>query len=238
MKSISVVIPIYNEAEYINSTINAFIKTLPEITSNFEIIAVDDASTDNSAYLLNLLAKNNSCLKILKNNKNKKLGETLRKGFNAASKNLILYADCDLPFNIKQIKTALNLMIKNKSKIITAFRTNRNADGILRSVYSYTYNVLINYLFGLNIIDINFPLKLFERKILQDFPLESEGSFISAEFLIKSKLNNYKITQFPVTFFPRTKGTSTLATPPVIIKILKELIFFYPKLKNLKHNII
>jgi hypothetical protein len=80
--------------------------------------------------------------------------------------------------------------------------------------------------------DINFSFKLFKREMLDKFVLESEGSFIDAELLIKSKLHGFKITQFGVDYFPRNRGTSTLASPDVIIKMIPELVAFRMKMRR------
>lgn len=236
MKSISVVFPIYNEEENVYKTMNMFLSAMPSFTDDFEIIAVDDASTDNTALLLKDLARNNDKIKILRNNKNRKLGGALKEGFKRASKELILYSDFDMPFDVRDIKTALQIMETRDADIISAYRINKHADGMLRIVYSYVYNFIIRLIFATNIIDVNFAFKLFKRAILNSFELKSEGSFISAEFLLRSKINNLRIAQFPVKYFPRNKGRSTLSCLPVILKIIYELIKFYPELKNDKSS--
>ena len=94
------------------------------------------------------------------------------------------------------------------------------------------YNLLIRFLFPLRVKDINFSFKLFKREMLDTVVLESEGSFIDAELLIKSKLHGFKITQFGVDYFPRNRGTSTLASPDVILKMIRELVVFRVKARQ------
>ncbi len=232
MKSISVVFPIYNEEEYVYETLNTFLEVMPTVTDDFEIIGVDDASSDNTPLLLKNLAKGNDKIKILHNDRNKKLGGTLKEGFKIASKELILYSDFDMPFNVKDVKAALQIMEAKNADIISAYRLNRNSDRPIRTLYSYGYDFIIKLIFGIDIININFSFKLFKKTILNSLELKSEGSFINAEFLIKSMSHNFNIVQFPVTYFPRRKGRSTLSRPSVILKIIYELIKFYPELKH------
>lgn len=236
MKSISVVFPIYNEKDSVNQTIEAFLDVLPLITDDFEIIAVNDASTDDTLSLLKNLAAKNNKIKVIQNKINKKLGGTLKKGFQIASKELILYSDFDMPFNPKDIKPALKIMTAKNADIVSAIRDKREVDGIVRCVYSYVYNLLIGTLFRVSFLDINSSLKLFKREILNTITLKSEGSFICAEFLIKCSLNNFKVIQFPYKYFPRTKGKSTLASISVIINILGEIIKLYPEIKAKQRN--
>lgn len=232
MKSISVVFPVYNEQVYVYETTNAFLNFMPSVTDDFEIIAVDDASADNTFPLLKNLAAGNDKIKVVHNNTNKKLGGTLKEGFRMASKELILYSDFDMPFDVIDLNSALQIMAQKNADIISAYRVNRGADGCLRALYSYGYDLIIKLLFGLNVRDINFSFKLFKRGILNKLRLKSEGSFINAELLIKSKAGNFMLAQFPVTYLPREKGRSTLSRPSVILKIIYELIKFYPELKR------
>lgn len=231
-KSISVVFPVYNEEKNVYKTMNTFLSFLPPITDDFEIVVVDDASTDKSLLLLDGLAKDNTRIKILHNHKNRKLGGTLKEGFRGASKELILYSDFDMPFDVKEIANALEIIRLTNADIISAYRTNRNADGLLRLVYSSVYNFIIGFLFRLDITDVNFSFKLFKREVLNHIKLDSEGSFINVEFLIKAQRNNFRIVQFPVKYFPRQRGCSTLSSPRVILKIIYELLELCPKLRN------
>ena len=99
-------------------------------------------------------------------------------------------------------------------------------------MYSVGYNLLIRFLFPFRVKDVNFSFKLFKREVLNKVALESQGSFIDAELLIKSKLHGFKITQFGVDYFPRNRGLSTLASPDVIIKMIRELIAFRIKMRR------
>jgi hypothetical protein len=80
--------------------------------------------------------------------------------------------------------------------------------------------------------DVNFSFKLFKRDVLNKVALESQGSFIDAELLIKGRLHGFKIVQFGVDYFPRNRGTSTLASPDVIIKMIRELVAFRMKMRH------
>ena len=94
------------------------------------------------------------------------------------------------------------------------------------------YNLLIRFLFPLRVKDVNFSFKLFKREVLDKVVLEAEGSFIDAELLIKGKLHGFKIVQFGVDYFPRNRGVSTLASPDVIFKMIRELVTFRMKMRH------
>jgi len=144
-------------------------------------------------------------------------------GFAAATGDVVLYTDADLPFDMDELPRAVRLLRDYDVDIISAYRFDRTGEGSLRAVYTFVYNGLIRALFGLKVRDINFAFKLCRRRIFEHVQLKSEGSFIDAELVIRATRMGYEIMQMGVDYFPRTRGESTLSSPGVIVKILKEM---------------
>src|SRR5262249_30364935 len=92
--------------------------------------------------------------------------------------------------------------------------------------------VLVRILFGVRIRDINFAFKLCRRRVLDRIKLVSEGSFIDAELVVRTVRTGGKVVQFGVDYFPRTRGVSTLSSPSVIVKILRELLAIRQELQS------
>jgi hypothetical protein len=90
-------------------------------------------------------------------------------------------------------------------------------------VYSFFYNALVRVFFGVRVRDVNFAFKLVRARIFEHVRLDSEGSFIDAELIIRAQKLGYHVVQFGVDYFPRTRGVSTLSSPAVIAKILREM---------------
>ena len=229
---ISVVYPMFNEEENIGRAVDFAEAVLTDMTSDYEILIVNDASTDRSAEIAEALARSRPCVKVFHHERNLKLGGSLRTGFSKATKELVFYCDSDLPVDLTELNRAVRIMEFTRSDIVSAFRFDRTAEGPLRTVYSAGYNLLIRFLFPLRVKDINFSFKLFKREVLNKVALEAEGSFIDAELLIKGKLHGFKIVQFGVDYFPRNRGTSTLASPDVIFKMIRELVAFRMKMRH------
>jgi hypothetical protein len=82
--------------------------------------------------------------------------------------------------------------------------------------------MMVRILFGVRMRDINFAFKLCRSRIFEHVTLKSEGSFIDAELVVKAQKYGYSVIQFGVDYFPRTRGVSTLSSPSVIFKILRE----------------
>lgn len=221
---ISVVFPSFNEEENIERAVRATTDVLELIVSDYEIIIVNDASTDATGDIAESLAEKNGKISVIHHKKNKKLGGALKTGFAKASKELVLYSDVDLPFDFMEVSKALRIMEYTGADIVSAYRHDRISEGVKRAVYSYIYNAMVRLLFGLRVRDINFSFKLFKRNILDRIELVSNGSFIDAELLIKSQKNGFQIVQMGVDFFPRLRGSSTLSSPSVIFNILSDML--------------
>jgi glycosyltransferase involved in cell wall biosynthesis len=222
-RSVSIVFPMYNEEAYIHRAVRAARQVLSEIADDYEIIVVDDASTDRTGALADELAASDPRVKVVHNARNRKLGGTLRAGYAVASKDLVLYTDADLPFDLQELGRAVRLLDYQEADVLSAYRFDRTSEGLLRTVYSFVYNLVIRVLFGLRVKDVNFSFKLFRRSLLERFPLQSEGSFIDAEFLIRARNAGASIIQIGVDYFPRSRGVSTLSSPGVIVKIVREM---------------
>lgn len=222
-KSISLVLPMYNEEYYLRKTIPLAIRTLDSITDDYEIVIVDDASDDGSGQIADEMARQNRRIRVLHHTRNSKLGITLRTGFSAASKGLILYSDLDLPFDLEEIKRSLRIMELTECDIVTAYRHDRTSEGFVRAIYSAVYNMLIRILFGVRVRDINFACKLVKKGVLDSIALESSGSFIDAELIIKAHRRGYRISQFGIDYFARMEGKSRLSGLRDIWQILKEM---------------
>lgn len=228
--SVSVVFPMFNEEDYIARAVRAARAALAGVTDDWEIVVVDDASTDRTGALADEMAAAETRLRVVHNGSNRGLGGTLRNGYAAASKELVLYTDADLPFDLLELGRAVRLLEYQEADVLAAYRFDRTGEGFLRTFYSMVYTTLIRTVYGLPVKDVNFSFKLFRRSLLERFPLRSEGSFIDAEFLIRARRAGASIIQIGVDYFPRTRGVSRLSSPRVILRILKEMAGLWPEL--------
>jgi len=230
--SVSLVIPMYNEELNIEHAVAAARESLTTYAGDHEIIIVDDASTDASPRIVARLASEDPHIRVLRHDRNRKLGGTLRTGFAAASKDLVFYMDADVPFDPDVLGRAIRAMELTGADMIAAYRHDRTMEGFKRGVYTLVYNGLIGVLFGWPHRDINFSFKLMKRSVLQAIELKSEGSLIDAELIVKAKNRGFTIQQIGIDYFPRTRGTSHLGSFTVVLKILRELVKLYPEMRK------
>jgi len=225
---LTVFFPMWNEEEYIERALGSAREACGMLIdageiADYELLVIDDASTDRTGAMADRIAAADPRVRVVHHPKNRKLGGSLKTGFANARGDIVLYTDADLPFDMDELQKACRLMRHYEADIVSAYRFDRTGEGYVRVVYSTIYNVLVRLLFGVRIRDINFAFKLCRRRVLDQVTLVSEGSFIDAELVIRTIGMGGKVVQFGVDYFPRTRGVSTLSSPAVIVKILREM---------------
>jgi len=230
LSSVSLVIPMFNEELSIEHAIACAVEALEPF--DYEILIVDDASTDRSAEIVRAEMAANPRIRLLQHEVNRKLGGALKTGYGAAQKDVVVYMDADLPFDPEVIGKAMRALHVTRADMIAGYRLDRTTEGFRRTVYSYLYNTLIGLLFGWPHRDVNFSFKLMRREVLEAIELRAEGSLIDAELIVKARNLGFVIQQLGLDYFPRSRGESTLSSPAVIFQIFRELIRLYPEMKH------
>lgn len=225
---LSIFFPMWNEQEYIHRAVAAATDTCQELVrsgeiEDYELIVVDDASTDRTGQIADEIAAADRHVRVVHHERNRKLGGSIKTGLATARGDVVLYTDADLPFEMCELPRALRVLRHYEADMVSAYRLDRTGEGPRRAVYSFAYNALISAGFGVRVRDINFAFKLCRRPMLEQISLVSEGSFIDAELVVRASRMGYRIVQIGVDYFPRTRGVSTLSSPPVILGILKEM---------------
>src|SRR5215211_7277241 len=110
MPSISLVFPAWNEEEYVERAVSRALPVLARATNDFEIVIVDDASTDRTPEICQRLARRHPEIRVLHHEMNLKLGGALKTGLAATTKDVIVYSDIDLPWDLDELERALHLM--------------------------------------------------------------------------------------------------------------------------------
>ena len=238
-EKLSIFFPMWNEEEYIERAVGAGRRACLELiaegdVADYELIIVDDASTDDTPQIADRLAAADPHIRVVHHPVNRKLGGSIKTGLATATGDIVLYTDADLPFDMDELIKACRVMRHYEADLVSAYRLDRTGEGYVRSVYSTLYNLLVRVLFGMRIRDINFAFKLCRREVLESMTLVSEGSFIDAELVVRAQKLGFHIVQFGVDYFPRTRGVSTLSSPSVIVKILREMFALRRELRAIQ----
>ena len=233
-ESITVFFPMYNEEENIHSAVASAAEILETLTDDYEILIVDDASTDRTGAIAETLSGQDPRIRVVHHPRNLRLGGALKTGFSSATKDLVLYSDADYPFDMIELVKAVRII--RRADVVAAYRFDRTGEGPIRTLYSFGWNLLIKMLFGLRVKDVNFSFKLVRRRVFEKVRLKSDSSFIDAELLIRCQYHGYRILQMGVDYFPRTRGISTLSSLDTIRRMVSEMIRLYPELKAIRHR--
>jgi glycosyltransferase involved in cell wall biosynthesis len=225
---LSIFYPMWNEQDYIEKAIDTGRRACEGLIeageiADFELIVVDDASTDATGEIADRLAAEDERVRVVHHPHNRKLGGAIKTGLATARGDVVLYTDADLPFDMTELARAVRLMREYDVDMVSAYRFDRTGEGYVRAIYTFIYNVLIRTLFDVKARDINFAFKLVRKRVIDGLTLKSEGSFIDAELVIRATRSGFSLLQFGVDYFPRTRGTSTLSSPAVIATILREM---------------
>jgi glycosyltransferase involved in cell wall biosynthesis len=228
--------PAWNEQAGIARAVRTALEVGSELmeggqVSDFDVLVIDDASTDGTNRILEDLAMQEPRVRVRRHATNSGLGATLRTGFAAASGATVLYTDSDLPFDLHEAGRMLRLMQVYDADLVAAYRHDRTGEGPRRYVYSRVYNLLVRASLALRIRDVNFAGKLIRREVLDAVELRSSGSFIDAELLARAQRGGFTIVQVGVDYFPRSRGTSTLSTGSVIAGMLADLVRLGPGIR-------
>ena len=219
--SISVFFPCHNEAASIKSLVEKTTRILEAITSDYEIIIVDDGSTDQTPQIADELAKANAGVRTVRHETNRGYGAALQSGFRAAQKQLVFYTDGDAQFDVAELPPIVPLI--EQCDIVSCYRKKRT-EGPLRKLNAFCWGKLVNIVFGMKIKDIDCAFKLYKREIFDNIKMKSTGALIDAEILARALRRGYTVKQAPVTHYPRLAGQSSGANIAVILRAFKELL--------------
>ena len=221
---ISVILPVFNEKDNIEKAVSSINATFPRFINSFEIIIVDDGSSDGSSEILSQLAAKNKMVHVIHHIENKGYGASLTSGFKSAKGSLVFFMDSDLQFDISEIQKLLNYI--DKFDIVVGYRIKRK-DSSYRLRLSSLFNFIVRQTFGIPIRDINCAFKLFHRDIVDQINLTSQGSMINTEFITKALRIGKTINEVGVNHYPRKEGRQTGGS----LKVILRSIFEFAKLR-------
>jgi len=217
---ISVIVPAYNEEKTIGNIISSTISTMGNSRMPYEIIVVDDGSTDNTRRIATKYK-----VTVLSNGKNRGKGYTLRKGFRYATGDIVVTVDSDGTHKPKEIPDIIYPLF-NGVDIVAGSRFLghvNNSTSRLNRLGNFLFNVTIMILTGKRITDSQTGFRAFKKEVLQKTNLESLGYEIETEITVKGLKNGFVYQEKPISCKKRTYNISKLKILSDGIKILKTI---------------
>ncbi len=203
MKSLSFLIPAYNDEATIATQVQEAAHIGKKLQIPFEIIVINDASPDNTGKILDDLKKHINQLRIITHNTNRGYGDTIKELYYTAKKEWLFTIPGDYQVEAKEIlKLAAH---EEKADIILGWRTNRR-DTEMRQFQSRVYNTLILFLFHTGTHDVN-SVRLMKSRVMKSVHLQGASAFTDAELIIKAKHAGFRIKEIPISHSQRRDGT-------------------------------
>jgi len=203
---ISVFFPAYNDGGTIGSMVTEAIATLKRLTDDYEVIVVNDASSDRTQEVLEELSDVYPQLRVVRHEKNRGYGGALRSGFAAASKELVFYTDGDAQYDVRELE-ALFAALRDDVDWVNGYKIGRS-DPWYRVVIGTVYQYVVRLLFSLRVRDPDCDFRLIRRRVFERVHLESNSGIICVEMMRKLQDAGYKVAEVPVHHYHRTYGRS------------------------------
>jgi dolichol-phosphate mannosyltransferase len=230
---LSIVIPMFNEAENVESTVGRVEEALSSFRGSYEILAVNDGSLDNTLEILEKVAGANGKVRVASYSKNIGRGMALRKGFRESRGDIVVSIDADLSYDPRYVM-----------ELVETLRKDSDVDFVLASPYmpgGGVQNVALQRLwiskFGNKVLRLAMPNRIYtstgifrayRRKVLDSLELESDGKEIHLEILSKAIALGFRVKEIPAVLTSRKKGTSKFKLRKTAISHLAFSVFEKP----------
>ena len=208
----SVVVPCHNESENLDKLVARISDVLRKEKDSFEIIIVNDNSTDSTTTVLERLRKNVPELRYIIRTANPGVGNALREGFAKAGGRYIITMDGDMSHDPYELPNFLRQ--KDRHDIVCGSRYVSHGKANMdwsRKLISGAFNLLFRTLVGINIKDFTSGYRIIRREVLEKIQLESKGFGIYIEIPLKAHISGFRLAEIPITYHKREHGLSNLS---------------------------
>jgi glycosyltransferase involved in cell wall biosynthesis len=226
--SISAFFPCYNDAPTIASVVIVAYSTLERLGVDFEVIVVDDGSTDRSREILHELSEHFTRLRVVEHEANRGYGGALLSGFSHASRQWVFYTDGDAQFDPGE----LELLVKEASgqvDVVQGWKI-RRADNWRRVLIGRIYHHGVAHLFGLRIRDTDCDFRLIRKALLDRVRLTHSSGVICVEMVRKFQDAGAHFVEVPVHHYPRTHGHSQFFRFSRVFRTLWDLVWLWVRI--------
>lgn len=200
-KKISLIIPLYNEEESIIPLSHEIRKALSRLNTNYEVILVDDGSTDSSLQKLKEITKTDNRFKYFSFRKNYGKSAALQIGFKAATGDAVVTMDADLQDDPQEIQNLLK-KLESGYDLCSGWKKKRQ-DPIIKKISSKFFNYVTRVISGIKIHDFNCGLKAYKKEVVENLKVYGE---LHRYIPVLAKWQGYSVTEVPVMHHPRRYG--------------------------------
>lgn len=217
----SIIIFCYNEEGSVADVIESSFNFLQRMDiSDSQVIVVNDGSKDNSAVEIQKAKTRFPQLEVVTHEKNKGIGEALRSGYAAATRDNVIAIPADGQYNITEAEPYIEVPPKT---IISFFRKENTVYSVSRNILSY-FNKKVNlWLIGFDMKDVNW-IKIYKGDELRSFPLEVKSSLVESEICAKLVARGHNIVEVNSVYHERTSGVSKGASFKIVYQAIRDIL--------------
>jgi len=205
-KGLSIFFPAYNDSGTIASLVITALRTARKLTPDHEIIVVNDGSKDNTAEILDELARTYPEVRVVHHEQNRGYGGALRTGFASATRELIFYTDGDAQYDPAEMEV-LWRRFGDDVDLVNGYKISRS-DPLHRIMIGRVYHHTVKLLFGLTVRDVDCDFRMMRRSIFDTVSLEKNSGVICLEMMKKITDAGFRIAEVPVHHYHRAYGKS------------------------------
>jgi glycosyltransferase involved in cell wall biosynthesis len=229
--SITVFFPAYNDEGSIGALVLSALDILPRLTDDFEVLVINDGSTDGTLEVLEGLARTHARVRVISHEINLGYGAALRTGFSHAAKELIFYTDGDGQYDVRELLN-LHALLTPMVDVVNGYKKGR-ADARHRKLLGGAYNRLAHLLFRLPVRDVDCDFRLLRREAVSPVELVSSSGVICVELVHKLHQAGRSFVEAPVCHYPRLHGHSQFFTPTRVARTAFDLLSLWLRLVGL-----
>ncbi len=216
--SLSIFFPAYNDWGTIASMVTLAHRVARDLTTDFEVIVVNDASPDHVGLILDeLRALYPDTFKVVTHERNRGYGGALRSGFAAASKDFIFYTDGDAQYDVREL--AGLWARRDNADLVNGYKI-RRSDPFYRAVVGRVYHHFTSILFRLPVRDVDCDFRLIRRTVFDRVGLTVDSGLICVELMARIAQGRFRIAQVPVRHYHRMHGRSQFFNIPRVARVV------------------
>ncbi|MBN1947282.1 MAG: glycosyltransferase family 2 protein [Bradymonadales bacterium] len=219
---LSVVMFAYNEGRHLRQVVTETIHELDRHAGDYEIILVDDGSTDDTPAIVQELAACCPRLVGIRHPVNRGIGEAVHTGYRAATHEFLCILPADGQIRMSEMVKLFDAARRGADLVLGRYRQRGEVDSVFRMVLSKGLRMLMRVLLGVDRqIDSAF---LFRRSILSEIPLKSRSFFVNLELPIRVLRGRYRVAEEEITVFPRISGSSKVVKGRQVVSVARDLL--------------